>query len=155
MIPHPSRNFFRQQLLFGLFVWCVMYVILFTGYDIKSPELADLMLWDYYGASFSPNTLWVILNILDITYVVGIIAMIFFQGWGRFLIIIQLVLWCFLTPFMGIGVFTATIDMLSIITGVLIGVPVVLSFFHPCSEYFIKANKPKKIPNKPLRPSGK
>ncbi len=145
MIPHPSKKFFRQQLIFGLFVWCVVTIITYTNYDINSVVEADMVSLNNFGTPLSPTVLWILLTILDVAYVVGIIAMIFFKSWGRFLMIARLACECFLTSFMGILVLTGVIDMLLIIEGVLIGIPLVLSFFHPCSEYFTNTNETDKM----------
>ncbi|MGJ8655823.1 MAG: hypothetical protein ACSHX6_05170 [Akkermansiaceae bacterium] len=136
MIHYPSKQFFRQQVIFGFIVWIAINVICYYNYDVKSIDEADLLSLNFYGSMIPPEHCWSISIAITVFYTVGILALIYFQGWGRILILVVLGIECFLSPFMGMIVDTGSMDMLSTIADVLIGVPWVLSFFEPCSSYF-------------------
>ena len=143
MIPYPSKKFFRQQLIFGLIVWSASYVVSYYNYDVNSVGEADVLTWNYYGSKIPEELVWLLNMFLSAVFVIGVIGMIFFQGWGRILLLVQLVIGCFITPFMGLIVTTGALDMLYIISSVLIGVPFILSFFEPCSSYFQTSSLPR------------
>lgn len=136
VFEYPSKQFFRQMLVFGFLVWIVINLISYYNYDVRTIEEADALSWNFYGCALSPGFCWLINMAIVVMYTVGVLGLICFQSWGKIVILLVLVVECFISPFMGLVVYTGSIDMLSIISSVLIGIPWVLSFFEPCGSYF-------------------
>ena len=141
MFPYPSQKFFRQMLLFGLIVWLSMFIVEATNYDVNSHEEEKILTWNYFGSLLPPPVSSAIYWIQTILYGIGLIAMIFLKGWGRFLILASIIVDFLSTTFLGLVVTTGAMDMLNLLAGTLIGIPLVLSFFDPCSSYFTHSKK--------------
>ncbi len=138
MFPYPSIKFFRQLLVFSLLVWASIVIIQWTGTDAVTVEETELLRWNYYGAKIPYNLLNIIYWAVNGIHAAGLIAMIFLRGWGRLLVVASIGLDFLTTSFMGMIVSTGVIDMLSIVDYSLVSIPLVLSFFDPCSGYFDK-----------------
>ncbi len=141
MLSHPSPKFFRQLLLFGFIVWISTYIVTYTDYDVKSRDELVALDWNGFGSTLSETAFWVLLGAKEILFGVGLMAMLMFRGWGRFLILGSLLIEFLSTSFMGLIVFTGPMDMLCLLYWVLVWIPLVLSFFEPCSSYFNRSKK--------------
>ena len=144
MIPFPSKKYFRIQLIFGLVIYVLYLVVGYTSYDLRDQIGFDMVALNFYGSIIDIETAYLLYDFVTVVNFCGVLGMILFQGWGRFLILGGLLVNFVITPFCGMVVITGTMDMLWILTEVLVGVPWVLSFFEPCSQYFIK-EEPKLI----------
>jgi len=138
MIPFPSKKYFRLQLILGLVIYVLYFVIGYTGYDLRDQAELNIASLSFYGSIIEIETAYLLYDFIAVVNVCGVVGMILLQGWGRFLILGGLLVEFLATSFCGIVIMTGMSNMLYILVQVLVGVPWVLSFFDPCSRYFEK-----------------
>ena len=136
MLKHPSPKHFRFLLSFGFIVWVAMFIVEYYGFDVNTNDEVTALQWNYHGSKLPYATVDFVYWFGTILYGVGLIGMMFMRGWARVLVMLSIIIDFITTGFMGLLVVTGTMDMLSILVNIVVGVPLVLSFFEPCSRYF-------------------
>lgn len=136
-LPYPSRSQFRKLVLVGTLMWVVLLALIFSNITVSDQATLDALSWNTYGSLFSPNITYLIQLITLAIMAIGLIGMLGFKSWGRFLILASFIIDTFTTPFLGLVIYTGLMDFLVAICGLFIFIPWVLSFFEPCSAYFL------------------
>ena len=110
-------------------------------FPTPSKEVNDALGWNYYGADIPFGILEVLLGIVLLLYIVGGIGFIFFVSWSRHVLAFSFFNMIALIPFEEIYVTTGVNDFIKYLGNILFLVPFVLSFFHPCCNYFSQESK--------------
>ena len=138
MINFPSRKLFQKLAFLGLLLSVVAYFLALFRIPTPSKEVNDALDWNFYEASIPIETLQLILLMMFFIYIVSGIGFIFFLSWSRQALVFCVCVSIALMPFQGIYVTTGIFDFINNIGTIMLMVPIVLSFFPPCSGYFEK-----------------
>ena len=140
-VNYPTREQFRYIFLVGLLI--SILAGLMEGLRIPKPsqEVSDALDWNYWGSTMSPEGQVVIWFLLIGSSAVGAIGFLLFYGWSRWLLLFAIILEIMSSPFLGLYVIRGITYGFGYLGGLLFFIPFILSFFQPCSEYFIKTKK--------------
>ena len=141
MFPHPTKVQFRNITIIGLLAYITTFIVTVGGYDQSSQEVADAVSWSGYGALLPDEATFVFSLLLPLMILIGLVGMILFRPWSRYLITAAIVLELILSSFMGLNVYTGVSLMLITVCGICTYIPLTLSFFEPCSHYFTSDTK--------------
>jgi hypothetical protein len=136
---YPTRTEFRWLAVCGL-------VLVFTGRLMQVfASLDESELPDYLGGSSPHLALIIVGTAAGLASLIGCIGFLLFEAWSRWWILSA---WCVriaVRPFEGIEVLPAWADALAALGSFLFIVPFVLSFFPPCSGYFIRHHAQREV----------
>ena len=118
-------------------MWVISATLIFANFAVKDQATLDALSWNTYGSILSPNITYLIQVINFAIMAIGLAGMIGFQSWGKFLILASFIMDTCTTPFLGLVIYTGLTDFLVAICGFFIFIPWTLSFFEPCSGYFL------------------
>lgn len=124
--------------MFGAGVLLSLLASLMDQLGIPPPaqEISDALEWNYYGAMAPFPLLMAVLWVLLLGYLIGGIGLVCFTRWSRGVLLLVIVLSVLITPFSGLSVSRGLPLAISSLGSMLLLIPLVLSFFPPCSGYF-------------------
>lgn len=138
------NNIFRILVVLSTFLYVFWVFIPYLPFNLSQEEL-DALSWISYGAILNfPDWFWVVSTLVWVLVAIG---MFFFIPIARMLYLILIVSFLFLTPFLGIGVYTALELFLLETINILDGAILTIAFLTSVSNEF------KSRSNKTLQPT--
>ena len=135
---HPTKLEFQWLVFSGMVLISASAFMEESKLPQPPAEIANALDWNYYGSSLSYESMNVIYTLLSVGYGIGFLGFLFFKEWGRWVILACWGAHILVTPFLGLYVTRGLPSALSQIGGFLFLVPFILSFFTPCSSYFVR-----------------
>ncbi len=133
-----SKKQFQTITGIGVFFLFLGYYAMAVEMARPPREVAGAFEWMGRGARVSDAGLAMISSVQLGGYLVGFIGFLAFLSWGRYVLLGSVLFSIAILPVAGVSVAYGLSNLIYSVGSCLVVIPLVLSFFEPCSGYFRK-----------------
>ncbi|MGE9269108.1 MAG: hypothetical protein ACQKBY_13530 [Verrucomicrobiales bacterium] len=133
---YPTKKQMSSMALVGFAFQAGGFLKDYLRFPTPSAEVSNALDWNFWGAVLPDDVLQVVVVLILGGELVGFIGFLLFQGWARFLLAGSFVAAALLNALMGLYVVRGESLALMNLGWLIFMVPLVLSFFPPCSNFY-------------------